>query len=62
MKVGNLVKYRFDHLSKKLYIVTKVWVAEHTKETRCTLAGWKGTDGLPQVFPQSALEVISEAG
>lgn len=60
MKVGNLVKYRFDHLSKKVYVVTKVWVAEHTKETRCTLAGWKGAEG--KAFPESALEVISEAG
>ena len=66
MKVGDLVKYKFDHTSKKIYLIATVDPigCEDKRGNRfATLYGWNDLNaaGLVQRFRLDSLEVVSEA-
>ena len=66
MKVGDLVKYKFDPASEKTYLVATVDPigCEDKRGNRfATLYGWNGINvaGLVQRFRLDSLEVISES-
>ena len=66
MKVGDLVKYKFDPASEKTYLVATVDPigCEDKRGNRfATLYGWNSLNaaGLVQTFRLDSLEVISES-
>ena len=65
MKIGDLVKYRFDPASEKIYLVATVDPigCEDKRGNRfVTLYGWNELNaaGLVQRFRLDSLEIISE--
>jgi hypothetical protein len=63
MKIGDLVKYKFDPLSKKMYLVATIDPDTYQPHDRyVTLHGWyqDNAGGLIQRFRVDALEIINE--
>jgi|TARA_R110000824_G_scaffold149452_1_gene319776 hypothetical protein len=63
MKIGDLVRYKFDPLSKKVYLVATIDSDKYQPHDRfVTLHGWNtlNAGGLVQRFRLDALEIINE--
>ena len=65
MKIGDLVRYKFDPLSKKVYLVATIDPigCEDKRGNRfATLYGWNQLNaaGLVQRFRLDSLEIINE--
>ena len=63
MKIGDLVRYKFDPLSKKVYLVATIDPDKYQPHDRyVTLYGWNelNAGGLIQRFRLNALEIINE--
>jgi hypothetical protein len=64
MQVGDLVRYKYDHLSKKVYLVATVDLVgteDKAGHRYATLVGWNQLNaaGLEQRFKLNQLEVVS---
>ena len=63
MKIGDLVRYKFDPLSKKVYLVATIDPDKYQPHDRyVTLHGWNelNASGVIQRFRLDALEIINE--
>lgn len=64
MQVGDLVRYKYDHLNKKSYLVKEVDMFGNKRGIKyATLLGWERLNaaGLEQRFRFDQLEVVSHA-
>ena len=63
MKIGDLVRYKFDPFNKKVYLIATI-DADYAKphDRYVTLHGWNELNavGLVQRFRLDALEIINE--
>ena len=63
MRIGDLVRYKFDPLSKKVYLVATIDPDTYQPHDRyVTLHGWDklNAGGLIQRFRLNALEIVNE--
>ena len=62
MKPGDIVRYKFDPLSKKVYLIATIDPDTYHPHRYVTLHGWNtlNAGGLIQRFRMNALEIINE--